>query len=274
MIVYAKVPIVIICKDRISYLDSELRSLSATCPSSTHVIISNDGTKNESMVRYLTTNESIEVKDCGFPENHPEWVSVVGQIPIEKVVTGVLGKVSTLMHPVSAGTKNLGKAVKYAFSLGASHVVKMEDDLIFTEGWYRILLQAALGSGCDLVSGFRYFYGKAATRKINEETEEVQHGYTGGQLMICSRKYYNSCPHVFNNEITTIWDNDDLWINQCRAKGLKFGVTTRSLCQHVGFQTESKQKAFVKNGRLHKVDRLVKPSQLKLSLGVKQFADK
>lgn len=267
---YTNVPIVIICKDRINYLDLELKSISSTCPSSTQVIVSNDGTKNKNTLRYLNTQDPISIGQWSFP---PKWPQLTN-IPTLDTVQGVGGKLNMLLWKVSAGTKNLGLAVKYAFErTGSPYVIKMEDDLIFIKNWYALLINAIQDSGCDLLSGFRFFYNKTKakpfndiekiykgyttggqiivharskpeTRPINNVAEEVYRGYTGGQLMICSRKYYDRCPYVFNNEISTIWDNDDLWIDQCRKNGMKFGVTNKSVCQHIGTQTESQQHQF------------------------------
>lgn len=252
------VPIVIICKDRIKYLDLEVKSISATCPSSTQVIISNDGSKNQRMHSYLKTQKPIITEYWSFPRGNPEWDNLIGHLP-DQNPTGIRGKTKVIFRDKSAGTKNLGLAVRYAFEkTGASHVIKMEDDLAFIQGWYSTIIKSITHSKCDLVSGFRYFYGKPETRHHTNLVEEVYKGYTGGQLMICSRKYYEKCPCVFNNDITTIWDNDDLWINQCRKNGMMFGVVKKSVCQHIGFQTESKQKEFTKNGKLLKVDHEVK----------------
>jgi hypothetical protein len=134
----------------------------------------------------------------------------------------------------------------------------MEDDLVFIPGWYSTLIKAMRSSRCGLLSGFRYFFGHVSTRSINPVVEEVFSGYTGGQLMIASRDFFHACPAVFENDITTIWNNDDFWIDHCRRVGLKFGVVKQSVCQHIGFCTESGQKAFVKDGKLLKIDPAVR----------------
>ena len=260
MILSYNVPIVIICKDRIRYLDQELKSICKTTPPSTQVFVSNDGTTKKNTLVYLTTNLLASLsEDHPFPLDHEEWNKYIGVIPNETSAKGVLGKVNVILHPESAGTQNLGKAVKHAFeSSHAEYVIKMEDDMLCTPNWYYNLIHAISHSDCDLVSGFRYFYGKAITKPMNPFTEEVVQGYTGGQTMIASRKYYDKCPYVFNNEIKTIWDNDDLWINQCRKANLKFGVTKQSVCQHVGFVTESTQSEFTRGGTLSKIDKKLK----------------
>lgn len=257
MMMYHCAPIVIICKDRINYLNTELLSLSATSPLSTRIFLSNDGTRNTEMLKYLTSNDSVSMdNDWKFPCDNQEWDDLIGRLPNPPNVDGVKNKVHVLAHSYSSGTQNIGLSVKYVFDhTPASHVIKMEDDLVFCQGWYFSLLKAIRNSGCDLLSGFRYFYGKPKTKPLNDDVQEMTEGYCGGQLMICSRHYFESCWNVFNNDITTVWDNDDLWINECRKANLKFGVLNRSVCQHVGFCTESGQKAFTKNGKLLKVDR-------------------
>jgi hypothetical protein len=258
------VPIVIVCKDRIRYLDTELKSLSATAPSSLQVYLSNDGSDDQRMLRYLTTQDCIPLDDEWlFPQDNREWDDLIGRLPNAETVRGIAGKVHVILHGVSAGTANLGRAVKYVFTqTGAPYVIKMEDDLLFTPGWHSSLVRAIQSSGCDLVSGFRYFYRKARMRPLTDDVEEVYAGFTGGPLMIASRAYYDACPRVFDNAITTIWDNDDLWINECRRQGMKFGVLAHSVCQHVGFHTEAKQRGFLEHGRLLKVDRLVRSTRV------------
>lgn len=259
MIDYCSVPIVILCKDRVRYLDTELKSITATCPTSINVFLSNDGTTNANMLRYLGTNETVPLDDdWKFPEDNKEWNRLIGVIPNPDHTQGIKGKTRQILHARSAGTKNLGLAVKQVFEeTSAEYVIKMEDDLVFTPRWYFTLIRAIIHSPCDLISGFRYFYGHPEREAYNDLVEIVTKGYTGGQLMICSRRFFNRCNRVFNNEILTIWDNDDLWINECRKNGMLFGVTTKSVCQHIGYATESKQKAFTKNGKLLKVDREV-----------------
>jgi hypothetical protein len=266
MLKHANVPIVIICKDRINYLDLELRSICATVPAGTVIYLSNDGTKNPNTIKYLTTNDSVVCEDWSFPKGHKEWDDLIGELPERKVVTGIGGKVEVILHRESLGTKNLGIGVGRAFEDGASHVIKMEDDLVFTQHWYYTLIRAVANTNCDLASGFRYLWGKGhRTRSINDSVDEMFAGYTGGQLMIASRRFYKDCPHVFNNERTSIWDNDDFWIDSCRQANLKFAVVKKSVCQHIGFQTESGQKIFTKNGHLLKVDWNVKASDFRIS---------
>jgi len=247
-------PIIIICKDRVNYLDIELKSLSATLPRNTQVYISNDGTTSKQMIEYLTTNNKIYCDKWMFPNYNNDWNNIIGILPVTDIV-GIKGKVQVILYEKSEGTKNLGLSVKYVFeNSNSDYVIKMEDDLIFTKGWYQSLIKAIISSGCDLVSGFRYFFGEVKIKPINELTEEICSGWTGGQLMIVSRNYYKHCPYVFNNDIKTIWNNDDLWIDECRKAGLRFAVTKKSICQHIGFQTESKQKGFIKDGKLLKID--------------------
>ena len=262
------VPIVVICKDRVQYLDLELKSISVTVPKTTNVYLSNDGTQDTTMLKYLKTNEKIHSDIWNLPTNNDDWNSLIGNLP-QTEIRGIADKLRVFFYAESAGTKNLGLSVKKLFEQGYEYVIKTEDDIVFVTGWYERLIEAIRGSGCDLVSGFRYFYGttrenpKIKTRVINNLVEEVYEGFTGGQIMIVSRKYYKKCPFVFNNEIKTIWNNDDLWINECRNNGMKFGVTRESCGQHIGFKSESKQRDFSIDGKLLKVDRNVK----KVSIG-------
>jgi GT2 family glycosyltransferase len=262
-------PIVIVCKDRVRYLDLELRSLTATTPSSVQIYLSNDGTNNPQMLRYLSTRDEIPLdNEWRFPEDNAEWNELIGRLPNVASVRGIAGKVDAIMHAAPAGTRNLGLAMKYAFEhTRAPYVIKMEDDLLFTADWYAELIRAIAQSDCDLVSGFRYFYGKVARHRSNAWVEEMRTGYTGGPLFIASRRYFESCPYVFDNNVTTMWDNDDLWIDECRKNGLRFGVVTHSVCQHVGYCTEAKQRDFMRRGRLLKVDRNVRRTCIGAEVG-------
>jgi len=248
----------------VRYLDTTLKSLSASVPSQTPIFIMNDGTKNESMIRYLTTNEIISINDYEYPNYNDEWKYFIGYLPNEKQVRGIKGKAYVLMRN-PGGISNIGYACKKAFDeTGSSHVIKIEDDMIFKKGWYDYLCLTLLKTnGLGIVSGLRYFYGNYKVDHLNDKLDILSSGYTGGNLLTASRMLLNKQPNIFINDITEILHNDDFWINSCRKAGLIVAVTKKSICQHIGVITEAKHKEYMQGDKIIKIDRtIVKPFEI------------
>lgn len=239
-----------------------LRGLSATVPPIVPVYVANDGSSNHDVLRYLTTTEDVQLKGMEFPNDHPQWRRNLGYVPNHNVVRGIAGKVNVVLRGIPAGTKNIGFAARLAFDqTGASHVIKIEDDILFKKGWYQTICHSLLKHpDVGLISGFRYFWSSAATTVRDSIIEILVRGYTGGVMMAVSRVVLDRCPDMFINEITAIADNEDFWIDRTRQGGLRVAVTAASVCQHIGVVTEAKCRPYMnKDGRIVKIDHSLFP---------------
>lgn len=248
-------PILVLCKDRVRYLDTTLKSISASVPSTTSVYISNDGTKNSKMIEYLTTNHRVLLDSHTYPNEHTGWQTYVGHIPNEQVATGIAKKAIVFMRNDCSGIRNLGQAVQRIFDTSDTHnLIKVEDDVIFKKGWYEKLISAlVVNPNFGLVSASRYFFDNPVLKDHDRRIQQLTNGYTGGNIMIISRKLYQSSTKLTRNNNRSILHNDNLWFDECRSTGLFTGVTRKSLAQHIGVITEANHKPYMNGNQIVKV---------------------
>jgi glycosyltransferase involved in cell wall biosynthesis len=245
------IPILVTCKDRLRYLDITLKSLSASLPPKINVYVSDDGSTNPNMHRYLTTNDNIPLNNSYmFPNNNTEWIKKIGFIPNLKQIIGIKGKVNVFLRSKSCGIKNFTYAVRKLFLIHqCDYVIKIQDDVIFKHGWYEFMCGILTHYEPSMVSGFRYFLGKNKPDLINVGHGVQQLGKinTGGLLMAISRKACTINDVLwFNNDKRCI-DMDDFWSNNCRKTKLPLLVTNPGLCQHIGFDSS----IYKKNNKRH-----------------------
>jgi hypothetical protein len=259
------IPILVICKDRVRYLDTTLKSIFSTVSSSVPIFVYNDGTKNLSMIEYLTTSNAINIELIDeYPNWNSDWIKYVGFIKNTSLVTGIAGKINVIMSENCCGTSGIGFTCNSIFeNEKSSYLVKVEGDMVFKKGWYESMCLAIKSDeSIGLVSGFRYFfrsrgYGPVSINELNDRVDLVSSGYTGACVYSISKVLTKKAPQLFVNDIMTMTDYDDFWINGCRGSGMKFCVLKESCCQHIGVTTEItdlNHKQFMKNGKTVKVD--------------------
>jgi hypothetical protein len=271
------IPIVVLCKDRVRYLDTTLKSLSATVPSAVPVFVVNDATTDPSMTRYLTGDRAVPISEPPFPHSHPQWKRRIGELPEPAEVAGIGGKVGLLLGKSPGGTRNLGLAVMHAFeATGADYVIRVEDDVLFKAGWYERLAAVTSELGdAGIISGFRYFFRQPQLRPAGSNAEALVRGYGGGCLMAASRQLYLRRRRLFENDVRSMKHNDVFWIENCRQAGLRTYVTALSLCQHIGVVstfTDRGHKQYIVNGRLAKIAPDVTPP-FPLAAAVSRFGN-
>lgn len=245
------IPILVTCKDRLRYLDITLKSLSASLPPKINVYVSDDGSTDPNIHRYLTTSDNILLNNSYmFPNNNPEWIKTIGFIPNLKQIIGIRGKVNVFLRNKSCGIKNFTYAVRKLFLIHqCDYVIKIQDDVIFKHGWYEFMCSVLTHYEPSMVSGFRYFLGKNKPDIMNVGHGVQQLGKinTGGLLMAISRKACTINDVLwFNNDKRCI-DMDDFWSNNCRKTKLPLLVTNPGLCQHIGFDSS----IYKKNNKRH-----------------------
>lgn len=246
------------CKDRIRLLDITMKSLSATVPSSVPVYISNDGTQNAKMVEYLTTSNEIEIDDWTFPVSQV-WVKQMGVLPNYKSVKGISGKANVVIHKTIKGVKHFTDVVRLAFlECSCSHVIKVQDDAVFKDGWYHKMCQASQDGEFGIISGFRHFFGRVKFRGVNTHMDEIAQGNVGGVLLMISKMLCEKKPVLFENNIVQTRDMDDFWVDNCRKANVAVGVLKRGVCQHIGYKSEiykTRKHSMINEGVIGRCDK-------------------
>lgn len=230
------IPILVTCKNRLRYLDATLKSISLTVPAGVVVYVVDDGSVNSDMIDYLTTDRVIHVNDYEFPNGNNEWITRIGFIPNHDV-QGVKGKVNVILkEPPSEGVKTFTSAIRYIFEKNkCSHVIKVQDDVVFKQGWYSAMKKSALKSG--ITSGFRHFFDSAKLSIVNGNTDILEAGHVGGICLMISLELCKDKPILINNDVVRTRDMDDFWTDNCRSAGMSIHVTNPGVCQHVGFKS-------------------------------------
>ena len=229
-------PIIVICKDRVRYLDTTLASITATVPEDVPVYLANDGCETDRMLRYLTTDDMVSLEDeLRYPNENPVWIKHVGFLPNHDQVRGVLGKVKVF---INRGGRTLGKILQRAMAdnPGAKRFIRIEDDVVMREGWYQEMC-GVTGERVGIISGMLYFRsGTQQLKRLNDRFQVVITGTTGGQIMSISKKLCMRCPRVFSRK--SVKHTDKLWVKWCRQNDMLFCVPYKSMCQHFGVVSE------------------------------------
>lgn len=160
------IPILIRTKDRVDYLYTTLKSLTATLLDDCEIIILDDCSETDEMKKFLYTNESFTIENKGWidqinndvkeeipknckhffnPDNFSNtdiWEKYIGNnLPYETSITGIKDKF-TVIQP----SKNMGDLCGLYWSimsgfeifLNSDRIIILEDDLIFNKNWLNI----------------------------------------------------------------------------------------------------------------------------------------
>jgi len=233
-------PIIVLCKNRLRYLDATLRSLSATTNLQSQVYVVNDGSDNPHMVRYLTTNERIPLTKDLFP-NDSRWNQISGDLPNFLFAKGIRSKTGIMLFKKSKYIRNFSHAVKLVFERhNCSHIIRVEGDVLFKQGWHQRFIQIIGQSppNVGLISGFRHIFDNPVLKDNDNHTQNITRGTTGSQLYAISRTLCRKDESLVDNESDLKEGADDFWFDGCRKANMERWVTSTSMCQHIGYKSE------------------------------------
>ena len=252
------IPILIICKDRVQYLDITLKSLSGTTPSNVPIYVVNDKTNNQNMIKYLTTNQQISLTNFQYP-NDKAWNKYIGNLPIFNNVKGICGKVNVIMN---TSQKTLPNAFKRIFmETKSSYIIRIEDDVVFKNNWYDIMCQH-ISDDVGILEGHFVADSCQGHKKLSHYSEKFDEleGNNGGQVMRVSRQLFSMSKCM--NDNPDVLGTDFIWINECRKLGMKVLMTKPRIAQHFGINSEfwkKEQRKFFIDGIINRGDPTVFP---------------
>ena len=234
-------PIGIVTKNRVPYLDVTLRSLSATSlPTAAPLIVFDDCSDTDTQ-RYYREDSCLSATTV-WPTGD-RWRNLsLGDIGTELMPkpVGVKGRVAVVSSRKSHGV--VGASCLAACHLfdkfpAASGIMLLQDDVVFNADWY-VRMQATLAEP-SLFEGKHP--GLLAGMKLNQKFKNpkrkvVQSGITA-QCLYISRKAFNACELFFRKVHTKRNRFDDSLRNAVAAKGMWAGCMLPFVCQHIGIDS-------------------------------------
>lgn len=243
------IPIGIVTRDRVPYLDTTLRSLSATTlPHDISLTVFDDASAEESSRLYYTTDKLITV-ETHWPTSKT-WNNVgLGVINQQTPPTGLAGRVFVESLDAQAlGVVNAScRAICRLFERNptARGILLLQDDVIFKDDWYeRMMLTVSKASSfthkpLGLLAGIKINYRipLVPTPKL-----AVASGITA-QCLYVSRPLYTALRGFFNKEHQLRKKFDDTLRRETTKAGFWGGCIYPFVCQHFGI------KSIVRPGR-------------------------
>jgi hypothetical protein len=139
------VPIGIVTRNRAVYLDTTLRSLSATPLSSTSVTVYDDSSDDCSTRAYLYTNECISTVHS-WPKERQWRLAGLDFLQDDLLLTGIANRIQVVR--ISRDPKGVVSASCFAIrdlfqrNPDSNGVILLQDDLVFKTNWFQRLVSA------------------------------------------------------------------------------------------------------------------------------------
>lgn len=267
------VPIGLVTRNRVAYLDVTLRSLSATkLPADVSLTIFDDASDDPVTNRYFSTTREIPV-----PRHWPgaqSWLQLgLGAINEHDVVPrGLKGRV----HVDCLGKKSLGvveascEAVRRLFAAvpDAPGVMLLQDDVVFNDDWYGRMLGMALhhsfGKPLGVLAGLKL----NKRYKIKRPHKVMPSGITG-QCLFISREAFDKLD-MFRVTQDKRMKFDDLLHARCKHNDLWVGVIMPFVCQHFGMRSLVRPKRQWHHNNSGRVGHYAHPPYV-LAMAVREF---
>lgn len=269
------VPIGIVTRNRVGYLDVTLRSLTAsTLPSDVPVVVFDDGSDDLTTQLYLTTNE--QVSSAKSWPSHQTWRATLGLGIINDRNTPPVG-VKGLLQVDQLGKSPKGvvegscEAIRRLFAAypHAPGVILLQDDVLFKEDWYSRLTTVALEHT------FSRPLGVLAGLKLNHRYKDIGNPlppvYPSGitaQCLYISRACLK-LDMLKRPQKSKVKFDDTLRRGAAKA-GLWAGVILPFVCQHFGIKSLVRPARGWSRGKNGRIGYYVQPPYV-LAEGVRSF---
>lgn len=240
------VPIGIVTKDRVAYLDVTLRSLSATAlPAGTQVTIFDDSSGQDATQRYYTTNKAVPV-ETHWPTGKV-WRKTLGMgIISDDPITpqGIHG----LINVRKLGTEPLGvvnascRAACRLFDHNpdAPGIILLQDDIVFKENWYESMLSTVESASQFTELPMGLLAGLKINQKLRFEGDSppaIRAGITAQCLYISREAYQALLPTYFGRHHKINKRFDDTLRRAVDGAGFYAGLRFPFVCQHIGIKS-------------------------------------
>lgn len=272
------VPIGIVTRNRVAYLDVTLRSLSAsTLPEGVPVVVYDDASNDRATQAYLTTNKPVPVPRS-WPQ-HKTWRNDLGLSVVndhDEVPKGIKGKVK--VHRL--GSEPLGvveascEAIRrlLAIDTEAPGVILLQDDVVFNADWYNRLVSTAdsyqFEQPLGILAGIKLNQHFEQLKGLTPQPPVVQSGITA-QCLYVTRSLVDNLD-MFKQRQTITQKFDDTLKKRAQSNGYWAGCIVPFVCQHIGVQSLVRPKRGWHRGKTGRVGHYSRPPYV-MSRSVKQF---
>lgn len=235
------VPIGVVTRDRINYLDTTLRSLSASAiPADVPLRVFSDHSDTAEMRRYLETDEVIPTTR-NWPTGNAAWkragldfVAQQDQHPV-----GIASKIQVRRLP---GTTSLGVFAASLFAIRAlldefplaEGLFLLQDDIVVKADWYARMLAAReiqLSRPLGVLSGMRLNRAIVPGKPVIES-------HTTAQCLYIPRSTVERLSVFFGQRSPSRKQFDDRLCDAVTKAGLAMGLLCPFVCQHIGVVSE------------------------------------
>lgn len=240
------VPIGIVTKDRVPYLDVTLRSLSATeLPEGVQVTVFDDASGSAEAQRYYETNKTIQV-ETHWPTSRV-WreklgLGVINDNPVAPV--GIHGRVNVRrLAKEPLGVVNAScRAVCRLFDHNpeAPGIFLLQDDVVFKADWYNRMLATIAAADQFTTLPVGLLAGIKINQKLRFEGDPPPATRSGvtAQCMYISRDCYQALlRNYFGKDHTIRKRFDDTLRRNVDGAGFWAGCIFPFVCQHVGIKS-------------------------------------
>ena len=232
------IPIGIVTKDRVGYLDVTLKSLSGTAiPESVSVTLFDDGSIDPKTLRYYDTQEAI-ADQTNWPDSEV-WNRTLGLdiVRSQHPIVGINGCLPIVRFGQPAGVVNASlRVIGHLFenNLEAPWAILLQDDVVFKADWYQRLTSAALnfcveGGRPGVIAGLTINGKKRGTS--NEE--HLFSSKVTAQCLCISRELYSEQKSFFDSPHASKKQFDGMLRNQAEKAGFWVGSLLPFVCQHI-----------------------------------------
>lgn len=244
------VPIGIVTKDRVVYLDATLRSLSATdLPKNVPVTVFDDASATPQAKNYYSTNKVVQVKSH-WPKS-AEWKKAGLDIVTKPQVSpkGIKGKVTVhTLGKTSLGVVSAScRAIQLMFQAhpDAPGIILLQDDVVFNHDWYTRLVTTAQDASLyqkplGLLAGIKINH----SFKARQKKQKVLGSGITAQCLYISRACFTALKTGYLGKTHKTKQRFDDTFRQAIVKaGFWAGCIFPFVCQHIGI------KSLVRPGR-------------------------
>lgn len=238
------VPIGIVTRDRIAYLDVTLRSLSDTrLPAGTSVVIYDDHSAEKTTKDYYHTNKIVQVA-TDWPTSaswKSQGLSIINDyyaLPVG--IHGMVDVYSLAAKPLGVVNASC-RAICHLFDNhpAATGVILLQDDVLFKHDWYSQMLRVASQWMLYADRPLGVLAGLKLNHRIDIRGEPPLAVPTGitAQCLYVSRLAYQRSFSYFHKEHKIDKKFDDTMRREISNAGLWAGCIYPFVCQHFGIQS-------------------------------------
>lgn len=264
---YSPCPVLLLTsKDRTRYLDTTLSSVLATLPDPKLLSVCCESISQRSLDYLATENRIWLGQDYCYPNENADWIKRINRIENKLEVVGLNNRVRVLPTTTLTGHDALLAFLLTVLSMheSCSHVVLIEDDVIFKEDWHSRLCSAlAQHDDCGMIAGFRYPI-RARNKIVLPDITLFEGGYSAVCVGLSAKLIRNMKGQGSAYNRRTMIRQDDWIVDNCVRLGMRQGYLNSGVCQHIGVESATWKGAHAKSylttqNRLGRIDSMILP---------------